>query len=362
MRPLFRFSFSSLSLLPGLPFAIALGALPACSSSSNGSSSLNGTVDGISFSVASGIAEVGPESSSSSCSSEPDGGQTCTSSSSGQVIAVALTNRAGISCGTLTGQGTRFANLDVLELAVGTASGTVATGTYQIVGGNITSGAEALLLTTSSTCGQGLDITATTGSITLSQILGQQRVGHVQRHVRLDGHLHGLVRRAGLRDPGQREHDVGRRRRGLPAVGEALSGPPETAIPVPSLERMPHAERPERRACWFSHEPCGSDFIQLSEGNHHANDFAPRPSLEVHRAAAPRARRRRRGGMRVELQQRRSPRGRRRVLRRSLRDLHRHRQPHAHPLRAHDRSPPARRRAARPTRRPSASITATRWS
>jgi hypothetical protein len=154
-----------------LPLAL-IAALAACSSSSGGNGSVNGTVDGVSFSAASGIAEVGPESSSTDCNVSPDGGQTCTSSSSGQVVAVALTNRAGISCETITGGGTKFANMDLLELGVGTASGTVATGTYDIVGSesNLTSGAEAILLTTTANCGQGLNLTASSGTITLSQI------------------------------------------------------------------------------------------------------------------------------------------------------------------------------------------------
>jgi hypothetical protein len=163
------------SLASCLPFVLAVTALAACSSSSGGSGngSVNGTVDGISFSAASGLAEVGPESTSTDCTGSSDGGtSSCTTTSSGQVVAVILTNRAGISCETVTGQGNKFANLDALELAVGTAGGTVATGTYTLVGAEsgLSSGAEAILLTTSANCGQSLDLTASSGTITLSAI------------------------------------------------------------------------------------------------------------------------------------------------------------------------------------------------
>jgi hypothetical protein len=154
---------------------VAAASMAACGGSTSGASgtgSLSGTVDGVSFTVASGIAEIGPESSNGTCTTGSDGGEDCTSSSSGQIVAAIVTNRPGITCSTLSGQDGRFANLQALELAVGVSTGTVTPGTYDILTAGSTSmnGAEAMLLTTTSTCGSGLSLTATSGTVTISAL------------------------------------------------------------------------------------------------------------------------------------------------------------------------------------------------
>ncbi len=168
MRTLLATGLSSSLLV-----VVAAGAA-ACSSSTSGSTgtgALSGTVDGVSFTVASGIAEIGPESSNENCTTGSDGGEDCTSSSSGQVVGAILTNRPGIACSTLSSQDSKFANLQALEVAVGVPTGTVAPGTYDIVtAGSTMSGAQAILLTTTSTCGSGLSLTATSGTVTISAI------------------------------------------------------------------------------------------------------------------------------------------------------------------------------------------------
>jgi hypothetical protein len=71
------------------------------------------------------------------CSFGPDGGQSCGTTGYGQMVIVALTNRADATCGYVQSQAasstdTILANLDVLQLAVGTANGDVAPGTYDV--------------------------------------------------------------------------------------------------------------------------------------------------------------------------------------------------------------------------------------
>lgn len=160
----------------------ALGAvavlLLACGGQTggSGSGSLSGTVAGTTFQVASSLAIIGPASSSEDCSGEADGGESCTSSSSGQIVAIELTNRSDATCEaaqmSASGGGEDLANLDGLIVGVVNATGTVATGTYDIVAADAgaVSGAVALFATTNASCGDATELSATSGTVTLTQI------------------------------------------------------------------------------------------------------------------------------------------------------------------------------------------------
>jgi hypothetical protein len=133
-------------------------------------------VAGTTFQVASGLAEIGPATSSGMCTvGSDDAGPACTSSSSGQAVLVALTNRADVTCATASHTDATFANLDALVLEVANENAQVTTGTYNIVSADGGSGTpvqfvQAQLATTTATCGVGLDLNATGGTITLTQI------------------------------------------------------------------------------------------------------------------------------------------------------------------------------------------------
>ncbi len=155
-------------------FAVGVfGALYACSGTTvggGGSGSATGTVAGSTFTVASEIGINSPALGQTSCTSAPDGGATCTSSSSGQAVGVLLTNRAAADCGLLleSNPDTNFANFAYLSLGVVSGDGTVGPGTYAIAGGNV--GASEEYATSSATCEEALDVTATSGSITLTEV------------------------------------------------------------------------------------------------------------------------------------------------------------------------------------------------
>jgi hypothetical protein len=139
-----------------------------------GSGTLTGTVGSTTFSVASQLAVV--EAESEACTGSSSGSETC--SSSGQVVAVLLTNRADVTCATAqseeaTGANIEFANFDVLELAVGVETGTVATGTFAVAGPDAGADAPiagAQLSTSNATCQSAPTVEATGGSITLTQV------------------------------------------------------------------------------------------------------------------------------------------------------------------------------------------------
>jgi hypothetical protein len=155
--------------------ALAFTSLAVCacgSSTSGGAGSISGTVAGTSFTVASQIGIVGVDESCSSCGAGADGGQVCTSTSSGQAYVVILTNRADATCETLqsTNVDKNFASFDTLTLTVGTVTGDVSPGTYAIVAANMaaTSGAAATFNTTNASCAIVTNASATSGSITVS--------------------------------------------------------------------------------------------------------------------------------------------------------------------------------------------------
>ena len=159
------------------------GALVACGgSSTTGSGTLSGTVAGKTFSVASEVAILGPAAASSTgCGVEvlsdggvvgDDSGCVPTTSTSGQLVSIVLTNRAEASCADFqTGEPEGLANLDALALDIFTETGTLTTGTYDLAVGTAGSGAEAEFHTSTSTCGPGVNIeSASAGSITLTQL------------------------------------------------------------------------------------------------------------------------------------------------------------------------------------------------
>jgi len=193
----------------------ALAALAACSSSSNpgGSSTNHGTTSSesegssgggssessatvqhggsstsssggggqISLSIASTVAVLEAATSTSSCTGGSDaGGNMCTSSTSGQVLVLVLTNRSGVSCSeidSLSNTHSTFANLEALVLEVGIQTGDLAPGTFKLGSedggvGTATTAASADYATTSATCAGGQGQVATSGTITLTSISG----------------------------------------------------------------------------------------------------------------------------------------------------------------------------------------------
>jgi hypothetical protein len=164
--------------------ALLLGACGGQTSGPSGTATLSGSVGGTTFQVASSLAGVTAAGSNESCVGDSDGGQTCTSSSVGQVVFVELTNRSDATCGAVqseesSGMSESFANLDGVLLGVASAMGTVSTGTYDIVpqDGGVTSGAQAIFATTNTSCQPGVSITATGGTITFSQITSSSVTG-----------------------------------------------------------------------------------------------------------------------------------------------------------------------------------------
>ncbi len=171
------------ALVPAL-----VGTLVSCGGSATGSSSpdsgsVSGTVAGTAFTLASEVATFGPASANStSCGVAyfSDGGQVSsdagcvpTTTSRGQVVAILLTNRAALTCAALQSAGSRdYANFDLLTLEAFTETGTLATGVYDIVtASNAASGSLAQFETSTSACGQGVNLSAaTSGSITLTVV------------------------------------------------------------------------------------------------------------------------------------------------------------------------------------------------
>jgi hypothetical protein len=170
--------------------SLVLGMLAACGGSTSAGSgegnSLSGTVAGTTFNVASEVAVVQAASASStSCAVYSDGGLAnpgCvpTTTSSGQEVAVLLTNRAELTCAALqSGASHDYANLDLLTLEAFTETGTLATGTYDVVtSSNAASGALAQFQTSTSTCTGGINLQAArAGSITLTAVSSTSATG-----------------------------------------------------------------------------------------------------------------------------------------------------------------------------------------
>lgn len=169
---------------------VTVGASAACggtTAGNSGSGSVSGTVGGTTFSVASEIAAIATASSSTSgvCGGEVDAAPTCTggSSTTGQAVAVVLTNRADATCSALvnayaSGEGLSYANFDYLQLGAQNDAANVGTGTYDIITtATATSGATATFVTTTSTCGMGINANATGGTVTLTKLTSSEVAG-----------------------------------------------------------------------------------------------------------------------------------------------------------------------------------------
>jgi hypothetical protein len=170
--------------------SLVLGMLAACggSTSAGGSegNSVSGTVAGTTFNVASEVAVFGAASATSTaCAVYSDGGLVnpgCvpTTSSSGQVVTVLLTNRADLTCAALQSEGSHhYANLDLLTLEAFTLTGTLATGAYDVAtSSSAASGALAQFQTSTSTCNGGVNLqAASAGSITLTEVSSTSATG-----------------------------------------------------------------------------------------------------------------------------------------------------------------------------------------
>jgi hypothetical protein len=164
---------------------VTASTLFACGgvSSGGGSGSVSGEVASTSFTVSSALGSRGPNTSSS-CESSPDGGTKCTTSSSGDTVAIILTNVGSLTCSLVDSdisgnKNVNYASADALILGVAKDTGALTPDTYQIVDPteNFTSGAAAQLSTTTATCGSGLSIEATSGSITLSALTSTGATG-----------------------------------------------------------------------------------------------------------------------------------------------------------------------------------------
>lgn len=144
--------------------AIGACALPGCGGSTTGTASagkVSGTVDGATLDVASVLVATGAS-------------ETSPTSSSGQYYAVLVTNRAELTCSYVQDPSSNknFANRVLLTLTVYNAAGDVAAGTYPVVTGTTgepASGAQAEYETSTASCQDGLDLSATSGSITLTE-------------------------------------------------------------------------------------------------------------------------------------------------------------------------------------------------
>ncbi len=149
----------------------------ACGGATRGGGSVTGTVGGTTLSVASVAAFPGWSSESGSCIVSVDGGNLTCPSSFSREVAVLFTNRSEATCAAIqsdVASNTTFdyASFDSLVVAVNVANGDVVAGTYEIVAsdsGSVT-GAYASFTTTTATCATGLNVSATRGIVTLSQV------------------------------------------------------------------------------------------------------------------------------------------------------------------------------------------------
>ena len=174
-------------LTRALPASVLIvgGLLAACSSSGSsgaGAGAVTGSVGGTTFSPVSVVAFVGAADSSSSCDESPDGGSVCTNSSSGQALTIIMSNRAGETCSNIFGDinvAGGYASYELLGVGVGTDTGTLKPGTYNFTGktGNVTSGAFGEFVTTTATCGKGLELQSSGGSLTLTAISADSAQG-----------------------------------------------------------------------------------------------------------------------------------------------------------------------------------------
>jgi hypothetical protein len=157
------------------------GALAACGGATAGGSagsSNSGKVAGTGFTVASEFAALGFANTDTQCN-----GTTCFSTHTGKSVVVLASNRAEFTCAVFQRivdsiDGPTYANFEFLELGVVNETGDVTVGTYPVVAmGSGKSGAYAQFATETSTCGPGLDLWATSGTVTLTQLSAAQVAG-----------------------------------------------------------------------------------------------------------------------------------------------------------------------------------------
>jgi hypothetical protein len=142
-----------------------LVAVVACggSTSSSGGNSLSGSVNGVTFTVQSAVANV---MAGTSCNQDPDGGETCTGN--GNSLVIDLLNRP-YTCDDI-GQ-SDLASTDELLLTVANLDGTVGTGTFPLVAADsgAAEGGGSLLLTSDANCMLATFEAATSGTVTLTE-------------------------------------------------------------------------------------------------------------------------------------------------------------------------------------------------
>jgi hypothetical protein len=142
-----------------------VGVLMACGGSTTrggAADSISGPVAGTTLTIAAGAAVLDGETVAPTCVlSQGSGGETC-----GQQVTIILANRADAIC---VDSNTSFANLHALGVGVSMASGGVVPGTYPISENTNAARSFAIFLTTTSTCADGLTLSATTGSVTVTE-------------------------------------------------------------------------------------------------------------------------------------------------------------------------------------------------
>ncbi len=169
-------------------------ALASCGGSTSPSGTdgagvtLAGTVAGTTFHVSSVVAALTPTSSASSCTGSPGGTPNCTSSTSGQYLLIALTNREEFTCAVVAaeqgGPRREFANLAAVQFGILDPAANLAPGTYPVevpvaVAGQVSTAAvgQASLYTSNASCNTDMNLQATGGTITLQAISATRAVG-----------------------------------------------------------------------------------------------------------------------------------------------------------------------------------------
>jgi hypothetical protein len=162
---------------------VVVGSGCGGSTSSGPSGSVTGTVAGTTLGVASVVAVPGSSSESGGCISGVDGGSPTCPSSFTREVAVLFTDRADVTCAAIqkeaaTGTVFEFANLTYLGVAVDVANGDVVPGTYGVVASTTgVTGATAFLTTSTATCATALELSATSGSVTLAEVSSSHVTG-----------------------------------------------------------------------------------------------------------------------------------------------------------------------------------------
>lgn len=188
--------FPSRLSLASLASAASLAALVACGGStaapSIGSGSVSGTVDGITFDVASAFALSSPDGTS--CSSGSDGGLSCVGN--GELMYIVLTNLSGLTCQQIQTPG-RYANVDEILLMLSSDEGALGAGTYTAyasssgVPAGVTQVGASYFATTDSSCNEGYQVASSAGTITLTAVSASHAAGTYDITYGTSGHVTG---------------------------------------------------------------------------------------------------------------------------------------------------------------------------